>query len=119
LIEFGGAMVAYTVVLLVAVTLLNRLDDENIWRLPLAVAPVIPIGFALWAFLRQLGRMDELQRRIQLDAIATAAGATGMITATWGFLELAGVPPLPTIWVFPLLIALWGLATAFFSRRYQ
>ncbi len=117
--EFGGAMAAYVVVLIGAVLLLNRLEDGSPWQIPVAVAPMIPIGLALWAFLRHLGRMDELERRIQLDAIATAAGATGMITATWGFLELAGIPAFPTIWVFPMLIMLWGGASAFFSWRYR
>lgn len=119
LVEFGSAMVAYTLVLFASIYLLGQGADESIWRIPLAAAPMIPMALALWAFLRQLNRMDEMQRRIQLNAIALAAGAVGMLTFAWGFLELVGFPSLPTIWVFPLMIFLWGAAGLITSRRYQ
>jgi len=84
-----------------------------------AALPVLPTCLALLVFVRYLGRMDELQRRIQLDAIAFAAGATAILTFTWGLLENAGFPHLSLIWVLPLLVALWGLATAVASWRYR
>ena len=118
MIEFGASMIAYTVVLMASIWMLNR-TPEGPWQIVLAVLPVVPMLFALIAFLRFLSRMDELQQRIQLQAIGFAAGATGIITMTVGFLENAGLPQPSWIWVFPMLIALWGFGVALASRRYE
>ena len=117
LIEFGGSMLAYTITLIIALQVIEA-NPQAPWRYALAVAPVIPICFALWAFIRALGRMDELQRRIQLNAIGFAFGATAIITFTYGFLELVGLPSLSYIWVLPLMIALWGIGGVAASLRY-
>lgn len=117
LIEFGGAMLAYAIVLVVALLLIEA-NPHAAWRIPVAVAPVVPVCFALWAFIRAFGRMDELQRRIQLDAIGFGFGATAIITFTYGFLELVGFPSVSAIWVLPLMVVLWGIGGAFAARRY-
>lgn len=117
-IEFGGSMLAYSIVLIVALQVIEA-NPQALWRYALAVAPAIPICFALWAFLRALGRMDELQRRIQLNAIGFSFGATAIITFTYGLLELVGLPSLSAIWVLPLMIALWGIGGAVAAWRYR
>jgi hypothetical protein len=38
--------------------------------------------------------MDEVIRKIQLEALAIGLGAAGMLTFAYGFLENAGVPQL-------------------------
>lgn len=116
--EFVIAMVLY-IVLLISVVLLLRNIEGTVWRALLAVLPVIPVGFGMSAFIRFLNRMDELQQRIQLAGIAFAAGAVGMLSFTYGFLELAGFPRISWLWIFPALIMLWGLGVAVASRRYQ
>lgn len=117
LIEFGGSMLAYSIVLIAALLLIQAYPHAS-WRFAVAVAPVIPICFALLAFLRALGRMDELQRRIQLNAVGFGFGATAIVTFTYGFLELVGFPPISYIWVLPLMVALWGIGSAFATRYY-
>jgi hypothetical protein len=92
---------------------------EPAFRAPVALLPVIPAIFALVAYLRFLSRMDELGRRIQLEALAFSSGVTGFVTFTYGFLEEnAGFSHLSYIWVFPLMIAMWGIGGAIASRRY-
>lgn len=118
LIEFGSSMAVYSVAVLGSITALQRYPEMP-FRTLIAVAPVIPILFALRAFLRHLNNIDEMQQRIQMNAIAFAAGATGILTFTYGFLENVGYPTLSWTWVFPLMIALWGIATAVASRRYS
>lgn len=117
-VEFGAAMLAYVIVLLASVWLLNR-DPQSPWRLAIALAPVIPAIFALVAFVRFLGRMDELQRRIQFDAIALSFGATAILTFAYGFLEAVGFPRLSWIWILPLMVMLWGLGAVIASMRYR
>jgi hypothetical protein len=118
LIQFLSAMGAYVILLLVSVALLNS-NPTAPWRGLVAVLPAIPIILILLVVVRLIGRLDELQRRIQLDAIAFAFGATAIVTFTWGLLETAGFPHLSLIWVLLLMSALWGVATIFASRRYR
>jgi hypothetical protein len=116
--EFLAAMAAYVVAVVVSISLLRGGVDPS-YRIPIALLPIVPAGFALVAYLRFLGRMDELGRRIQLEALAIGFGAAGMLTFAYGFLENAGFPQLSYIWVFPLMIALWGIGGAIATRRYQ
>lgn len=117
-IEFGASMIAYAVVLIVSITLVEN-NPHAVWRVPVAVAPVVPAFFALLAFVRALGRMDELQRRIHLDAIALAFGATAILTFTYGFLENVGFPAISWIWIVPDMAILYGLGAAYSSWRYR
>lgn len=117
-IEFGGAMAAYVVVLLASVLLLQNNPDAP-WRVPLALAPVVPTIFALAAFLHFLRQMDELQRQIQLEGIGLSFGATAILTFAYGFLENVGFPQVSLIWILPLMVMLWGLGVALAARRYR
>lgn len=117
-IEFGSAMLAYTIVLGVSIALIER-DPQSPWRYPLAIAPIVPACFALLAFVRFLGRVDELQRRIQFEAIGLSFAATGVLTFAYGFLENVGFPRLSYIWILPLMVMLWGLGLGIASRRYR
>jgi hypothetical protein len=115
--ELGLAMAAYAILVLISVRLLGDLEQPI--KTLVALTPLIPASLALYAYLRFLSRMDELGRRIQLEALAFAFGAAGMLTFAYGFLENAGFPQLSYIWVFPLMIALWGIGGAIASYRYR
>ncbi len=109
--------IAYPAVVFASVMLLQQYPDAW-WRFAVAVAPVVPIMFGLRTFMRFLNQIDEMQQRIQLNAAAFAAGATAMLTVTYGFLENVGFPQLSWIWIFPMIVLLWGGATGVLSRRY-
>ena len=117
-IQLWTAMLAYVLVVVVSVALIHR-DPQSPWRYALAVAPVVPAFFALLALIRFLGRMDELQRRIQLEAIGFGFAATIMLTFTYGFLEDVGFPRLSFTWILPLMVMLWALGVGLASRRYR
>lgn len=118
MLQFGGSMVLYTAVLFLSVWLLRTLG-ESPWRLPAALLPMIPIGLGLAAFLRFFRVMDEMQKRIQLDALAFAFITTGLLTFSYGLLQNAGLPQVSFIAVFPMMIALWGVGSVIASRRYS
>jgi|SRR5579872_3659750 len=117
--EFGTAMVAYVIVLIVSITLINISPNSAWWRIPLALAPVIPAIFAMIAYMRFVGRVDELQRRIQFEGLAFGFGGAGILTFSYGFLENVGFPHISWLFVFPLMIALWGIGVAIASWRYR
>ena len=115
--ELGLAMAAYVIVVLVSIKLVGGLEQPI--KTLVALTPLVPAGLALFAYLRFLSRMDELGRRIQLEALAFGFGAAGMLTFAYGFLENVGFPQLSYVWVFPLMVALWGIGGAIASYRYR
>jgi hypothetical protein len=117
--EFLLAMGAYVIAVIVSVTLINISPNGAWWRIPLALLPIVPALFALGAYMRFFSRIDELQRRIQSEALAFGFASAGILTFSYGFLENVGFPHLSWIFVFPLMIAMWGIGTAIASRRYQ
>jgi hypothetical protein len=117
--EFLTAMITYAVVLLVSVFLLQNGPSEAWWRIPLALTPMIPIFFALRASLRYFQRVDELQKRIQLEAFALSFGLTCLVTFCYGLLEYAGFPALNWTWVPAFMMTFWGISVAITSLRYR
>jgi hypothetical protein len=116
--EFMIATVAYGIVILISRLTLNSIG-ESPWRFAIALLSLIPVLFLIAGFIRFLSGIDELQQRIQLQAIGFAAGTTGLLTFAYGFLELEGFPPFSTFFIFPIMIILWGVGLAYFTRRYQ
>jgi hypothetical protein len=118
--RFAWAMITYGVVLVVSVLILKSTTDPDApWRIPVALTPVVPALFGMGAFVRYMGSMDELQRRIQLEAIAFSFGGTAALTFGYGFLEGVGFPSLNWTFVFPLMMVLWGIGVAIAGRRYK
>jgi len=116
--EFGASMAGYTVMVPLSVMLL-RGHEHTALGYGIAFLPIIPSALALWAFMRMFRGLDELQRRIQLEAVAFSFLATCLITLTWAFQQNAGLPRFDVSWVAPLLILLWGLGLRIAKRRYQ
>ncbi len=119
LIELFGALALYAA-LLVASNLIERaLRPAGPWQMALALLPMIGMAAAAWAIMRGLWRMDELQRRIQFDAIAMAFLGTALISFGWGFAETAGAPRLQAFAVWPIMGILWGFGIAIAHWRYR
>ena len=116
--EFGSSMAAYVVIVFVSVWLVKHRIHSPL-RYVVAVLPVVPSAFAMWAAIRYFRGLDELQRRIQVEGLAFSFLTTCLIALSWGFLQIAGLPPFDVIWVAPLLVFLWGVGTSIARRRYQ
>ena len=77
------------------------------WRYAVALLPMVPAAFWVVASVRYHRLLDELQQRIQLEAIALAFAGTALVTSGYGFLELAGLPRIGWMWVWALMGPLW------------
>ena len=117
-LELGGSMLVYAGVLFSAILLIKGHPDAW-WRFPIAVAPVVPVSFGITAVMRRMRAMDELQQRIQLEALAFSFMVTAVLTMTYGFLQIVGFPSLNWTWVFPLMVGLWGIGQWVAGRRYR
>ncbi|WP_449465490.1 hypothetical protein [Stenotrophomonas humi] len=116
------AMLAYAVLLVVSILLLKRVDDALL-RALIALLPVPPIVLVLRAMIRYIRDVDELQQRIELEAVSFATAFVSLVYLTGGFLQSAKVIDVPSnaamIWVFPLVCLAYGLAKAVVARRYN
>lgn len=120
--EFLPPMAAYVVVLFLSLWLLKRIDGPWALRAFVALLPALPIALGLRAIVRYIRDTDEMQRRIELEAVSIATAFVAMLYMSVGFLQLAKVIDIPAgiamIWVFPLICLSYGLAKAVVSRRY-
>ena len=119
--EFIPPMAAYLVLVIASMWLLHHVQAP-LPRALIALLPVPPIALAMRAIMRYIRDTDELQRRIELEAlsISTALVSLGYLTA--GFLQKARVIDVPSsvamIWVFPLVCVSYGIAKVVIGRRY-
>lgn len=85
----------------------------------IALIPVLPFLYAITAVIGQVRELDELKKRIHLEAVLITALLTGGLTFSYGLLESSDlVPDLPFIVIAPFMILVWGAANARVSRWY-
>jgi len=115
-------MGSYTVLLFVSLLWLRDVDAPAL-RAVIALLPVAPIALVLRAMLRFIRGVDELQQRIELEAICIAAALVSFAYMTGGFLQAARVIDVPAsaamLWVFPLVCGTYGVAKSVIARRYR
>jgi len=119
--EFVPAMTGYVLAVLLSVWALRHVETLAL-RAVLALLPLPPVALALRAVMRHIRDSDELQRRIELEAVsfATALVSLGYLGAA--LLQMARVIDVPAadamFWVFPLVSLIYGIAKLLVARRY-
>ncbi|MCI0391016.1 MAG: hypothetical protein MOB07_19905 [Acidobacteria bacterium] len=89
-------------------------------RVVLALIPPIIWAFTIIFLLRLVRLLDELQRRIHLEALAIAFPSTGVEIITCEYLRKAGfIAYLMPDHVLMILMALWIIGYLIARRRYQ
>ena len=113
---------ALTAALIVVVAALasTQFPRRSATRIALALVEGAATAWVVLMPWRQMRRLDELQRRIQLEALAAAFFVTGIAGAGYGFLEGAGLPHIDWgAWLWPFMAFVWGGATIIGMRRYR
>lgn len=122
--EWGliGVFAAWFLAYFGARGLLEHGPAEAWLRVGVALLPTPFFAVFLVAFIRRIGGMDELQRRIQLEALAIAFPLAILLLMTLGLLQRA--IPLPFedwsyahVWTYLPIFYFIGLAVV--SRRYR
>lgn len=117
------AMVTYSLTLFASIWWIRQGIESLPLRGLVAVLPVLPIAWMMRAALRYLREIDELQRRIETEAIGIASLLISLVYFAGGMLEKAEVIGMDAgvamIWVFPMLCAAYGIAKVILTRRYQ
>ncbi len=102
---------------------LLELESLGWWpRSVVALAPVPVFALVLWNLAKAVTGMDELERRIQLEALAFAFPMTLLLIMTLGLLEIAkGLNRddwiYRHVWPMFFILSFAGLARA--KRRYE
>ena len=110
---------AFTIVFCAFV--LRRIEFSVEIRIIIALIPAIPAAILLWLMAVEIMRMDELQRKIQIEGLALAFAGTCFVTPVYGMLQIAGLglPHISTLYVYVLMILLYGIGTIIAGRRYR
>jgi hypothetical protein len=117
-IQFAFAILAFLMVLVGTVTVVRENADMS-WRYAVAAIPALPAGLVIWLFVRALSRLDEVQKRIQVQALGFSMAATALGMFGYGFLEGVGWPTVNGTFILPLMGLLWGLGMVVLALRYR
>ncbi|PNS08748.1 hypothetical protein [Solilutibacter silvestris] len=121
--QMWPAMLVYVLAVFASTWLLKNSVQLLPLRALIAAAPALPIFFVMRAFLRYLRSIDEMQRRIEMEAIGVAALFVSQLYLLGGFLQLGKVIDVPSgvamIWVFPLMCLSYGIGKFIAVRRYR
>jgi hypothetical protein len=105
--EFLSAMGLYTVIFFVVKRVLPGMEEGTL-KIAVAVSPMIGVLLAAWAIGRGILRADEHQRKMLMEIIVWAAGATAVTTIGYGILERPlGLPLLSMNVVWPVMGLYW------------
>jgi len=115
-------LVFYSLTLFASLWLLRHGIESVPLRALVAVLPALAIILMMRAALRYLREIDELQRRIETEAIGISSLLLSVLYFAGGLLQKARVIDLDAaaamIWVFPLLALFYGIAKMILTRRY-
>ena len=118
----AAASVALLAAFVLSVLMIDKLHPTAWGSVAIAALPVAAFTWFIVAFVRHIRKLDELQRRIQLEALAVAYPSAILLVFAVGFLERAGIvfpgfTNLRDVWPLTILPYWVGLAVA--TRRYR
>ena len=86
---------------------------------PVILLPLLPAALATWAFLAMIREADELERRINYQALAFAFVVTFAASLAYALLEDLGLPRVSSFWWWLVLAISWGIGLTINSRKYR
>ena len=115
-------MIGYSLALFLSIWLVKRGIQSLPLRALVAVLPALAIALLMRAALRYLREIDELQRRIETEAIGIASLLVSLLYFAGGLLQKAKVIDIDAaaamIWVFQMLCLIYGIAKMRLTKRY-
>ncbi len=98
--------------------LLNQGIGET-YQVLVALAPTIPAILLGLSIASAIAQLDELQRRIQLEAIGIAFGGSVIIIFGYASLVQVGFPEVSWMFVPLLMLLLWGIGKLWTMWKYR
>lgn len=98
--------------------LLNQ-DIGQPYQILITLAPTIPAVLLGLSIASAIAQLDELQRRIQLEAIGIAFGGSVIITFSYALLVQIGTPEVSWMFVPLLMLLLWAMGKLWTMWKYR
>ena len=118
--EFWLGMLLYVLCMGAAAWTLQAVEVRGAWMVAVGLLPTLPLLMMMHGYLRMVRHQDELYRRVQLEAIAIAAGITLVFCFTAWFLETFGAMPHVNVqWAGILLFFSYAASSGIMMRRYS
>ena len=111
-------LILYIVLLAIAVTWVPDMQP-SLWRYFVALLPMIPGIFLAFGILRVTIKIDEMERRILLEAVAFSFIFTLILLLSFGLLSLVGVQQPSTIMVVFIMCMLLVVGKLWGNWRYR
>jgi hypothetical protein len=114
-------MTAYTVLLLIAVVVLNAIEHPPlVLTVLLALIPPCAAVAGVLGQRREIRSWEGVERAVLTEATSLAFYVTAFAALTYGFLEAwAGAPRLSMFIVYIVAMGAWGLISFPMYRRYR
>lgn len=117
-----GSLIVWGICYIGALVLLREFQLQGWVRVAVALLPILPFVLFLSMVLAEIRSLDELWRRIHLEALATAFPLAVLLLMILGLMELAtGLSPhdwsYRHVWIFLPLFYVIGLVVS--VRRYK
>jgi hypothetical protein len=112
------AVVLFLVSLFLSRWLLDQ-DLSQVLQLFAAALPALPGAFMAYAIGSAIAQLDELQRRIQLEAIGIGFAISALASLTYASLVQVGAPQVSWMFVPLLLVVSWGLGKLWTMWKYR
>ena len=86
---------------------------------PIHAMLALIMAYAIVISVAAIRRLDELEQRIQLIAIAVSFTLTGILVTTADILEKDGFPRIGGSWLWLIMAAIWFVSALVLRRRYR
>lgn len=93
--------------------------EHSVWRYVVALLPMIPGLFLTFGIIRVTSKIDEMERRILLEAVAFSFILTLILLLSFGLLGLVGVPQPSTIIIVSIMCMLLVVGKLWGNWRYR
>jgi hypothetical protein len=110
--------ILFVAILLVSIWMLNNAIGQE-YQLWIALAPTIPGILLALSIGSAIAQLDELQRRIQLEAIGIAFGGSIILSLSYALLVLAGIPQASWVFVPLIMMVLWLMGKLWTMWKYR
>ena len=118
--RFMTLVLGMAAVIIAAAVAAKSFERGSAMRIAMAAVQTLATAVVIVAPVQAIRRLDELQQRIHLEALAFAFAGTGVLATGYGFLINAGLPNID--WGaldWPVMVGLWAIGLAFANRRYR
>jgi hypothetical protein len=117
--KFGISIFAYLVLLFLTFWVIGSSFFPG-WQLVIALIPLVPGFVIVYLGITAIRQMDELQRRMQLEAIGFAFGGFFMLLVTESLLFALGIRERMGPGAYLMyMIAMWLIGQLIARRRYE